>query len=200
MMAGVGDPLMVGHGETRRLLADGAGLCSPGQWPPEQRHPPTGIAARINDALMFELAALGRNRPGGLSGMLADLTSGRLTDSPFPEEATQRLRDYVGELSKGVDVPTDPSQDLQPQPVDVLLLGRVLKLLGDPDWAIMGTYATGVPLGLGVDLPRTPAVFPPELRYPLKEQLEWEVPATGQRLTRGLGVPTTPLQWALHGR
>ena len=103
---------MVGHGETRRLLADGAGLCSPGQWPPEQRHSPSGIAARINDALMFEMAAWGSHRPGGLAGVLADLTSGRLTDPPFPEEAIQRLRDYVGELSKGVDIPTDPSQDL----------------------------------------------------------------------------------------
>ena len=105
--------------------------------------------------------------------MLADLTSGRLTDPPFPEEATQRLRDYVDGLTKGVDIPTDPSQDLQPQPVDVLQLGRVLKLLGETEWAIMDTYATGVPLGLGVDLPRTPAVFPPKLRYSLKEQLEW---------------------------
>ena len=96
VMAGIGDPIMVGHAETRRLLADGAGLCSPGQRPPEKRHPPSGIAARINDALMFELAALDKVSPKGLPGTLADVTSGRLTESPFPEEATRRLRDNVG--------------------------------------------------------------------------------------------------------
>ena len=94
---------------------------------------------------MFELAALDKVSPKGLPGILADLTSGRLTESPFPEEATRRrLRDYVRDLSKEVVVPTGPTQELQPQPVDVLLRGRVLKLLGDPDWAVMGTYATGV--------------------------------------------------------
>ena len=42
--------------------------------------------------------------------------------------------------------------------------GAVLRALNDPDWGIMATYACGVPLGLGVDLPRTPAVFPEKRR------------------------------------
>ena len=37
----------------------------------------------------------------------------------------------------------------------------------------MKVYATGVPIGVGVDMPRTPAVFPPKLKYSLKEQKEW---------------------------
>ena len=40
--AGIGPPIFVGHGESRRLLADGAGLCSPGLWPPERRRPLVG--------------------------------------------------------------------------------------------------------------------------------------------------------------
>ena len=63
----------------------------------------------------------------------------------------------------------------QPQPIDVLLLGAVLRAIGDPDAEIMALYAVGVPLGLNVELPRTPAVFPPKLRYSLAEQLEWGV-------------------------
>ena len=53
-----------------------------------------------------------------------------------------------------------PGEELQPQPVDVLLLGSVLRAIGDLDWEVMRTYAVGVPLGLGVDMPCTPAVFP----------------------------------------
>ena len=34
-------------------------------------------------------------------------------------------------------------------------------------------YAIGVPIGLGVELPRTPAVFPPKTRWSLPEQVDW---------------------------
>ena len=40
--AGRGDPLFVGHGWQRRLLADGVGFCSPGMWPPSKRFPRPG--------------------------------------------------------------------------------------------------------------------------------------------------------------
>ena len=64
-------------------------------------------------------------------------------------------------------------QTLQPQPVDVLLLGGALRAMGDPDSESMLIYATGVPVGLGVDLPRTPKVFPPKQQWSLKQQPEW---------------------------
>ena len=63
-----------------------------------------------------------------------------------------------------------PGEVALPQPVDVLLLGSLLKSFGDPDFEVVTTYARGVPLGVGVDLPRTPAVFPPKLKWALKEQ------------------------------
>ena len=37
----------------------------------------------------------------------------------------------------------------------------------------MATYACGVPLGVGVDLPRTPAVFPEKRMWSLPEQQLW---------------------------
>ena len=52
-------------------------------------------------------------------------------------------------------------------------MGSVLKALGDPDHEIMGTYAVGVPVGLGTDLPRTPKVFPEKTKWSLPEQSEW---------------------------
>eukprot|EP00974_Lingulodinium_polyedra_P090147 8742412-Lingulodinium_polyedra.AAC.1 len=55
----------------------------------------------------------------------------------------------------------------------VLMLGAMLKAVADPDHLIMETYATGVPLGLGVELPITPAVFPPKTKWSLGEQETW---------------------------
>ena len=61
----------------------------------------------------------------------------------------------------------------QPQPIDVLLLGAGLRAVGDPDAEIMALYAIGVPLGLNVELPRTPAVFTPKTKWSLREQQAW---------------------------
>ncbi len=39
------------------------------------------------------------------------------------------------------------------------LIGRLLKLYGDPDWEFVDGMGEGVPLGLDEQLPRTPAVL-----------------------------------------
>ena len=92
-ICGSGDPIFVGSGDRKRLLADEAGLYSPGLWPPERRHPLKGIALLIHKAFSFELKAWAKALEGGLTKVLADLASGRLKDDPFPLEATTRLRD-----------------------------------------------------------------------------------------------------------
>ena len=61
----------------------------------------------------------------------------------------------------------------QQQPVDVLMLGSLMKALDDPDFAIMVEYAIGVPIGLGVNLPRTPEVFPAKVKWSLAGQTYW---------------------------
>ena len=35
------------------------------------------------------------------------------------------------------------AEEMQEQPIDVLLLGSALKAMGDPDWEVMRTYAVG---------------------------------------------------------
>ena len=160
--------MTVGHGDTRRLLADGAGLCSPGLWPPERRHPPTGLAAKLHDALAFEVKKLGQSHSGGLDGILADLAAGRVHTDPFPPEATERLRAYAKDLTRGVTLPLPEGRPIQPQPVDTVLLGKVLRAFGGPDWEVFGLFSVGVHLGLGVDMPRTPAVFPAKTKWSIK--------------------------------
>ena len=61
----------------------------------------------------------------------------------------------------------------QPQLVDTVLLGKVIRAFGDLGRAVLGLYTVGVPLGLGVDLPRTPEVFPAKTKWSLKEQPDW---------------------------
>ena len=59
------------------------------------------------------------------------------------------------------------------QPIDVKIMGALLSAFDDPDAEIMQTYDTGVPLGMGVDLPRSPMVFPEKVKCSLKDQEEW---------------------------
>ena len=143
--AGHGDPLFVSQGRSRRLFADGGGLCSPGQWPPSRRLPESGVAAQFQRAILGELAALPADKSA--RSILAKLMGGELTSDPFPTTATERLRDYLKSLVRDFQEVPDPP--------------------------LMDVYATGVPLGLGVDLPRTPMVFPPKVKWSLGEQEDW---------------------------
>ena len=107
---------------------------------------------------------LGSSTKGGFNRIFDDLASGRVLDDPFPPAATERLRGVVRHAARGHEVKLDASERLQDQPIDVLLLGSAL------NWEVMKTYGVGVPLGVGVELPRTPAVFPPKPKWSLKEQ------------------------------
>ena len=84
MMVGVGDPIMVGRGDTRRLLVGGAGLRFPRLRPPHRQHPPTGLAPKIHETSNFELNAVAGAAQGGLERFLADIVSGRVTSDPLP--------------------------------------------------------------------------------------------------------------------
>ena len=177
---GRGPPIMVGHGLNRRLLADGGGLCSPGLWPPHERHAAQGVAEGIQKALVRELDAWDRSLRSGLNGLFNEFAQGKAEEDPFPPEATRRLKNLLAEVSAPFRITLDPGDVLQDQPIDVLLLGSVLRSLGDPDWEVFRLYATGVPLGMGVQMPRTPKVFPPKQKWSLPEQEAWGVLQNGQ--------------------
>ena len=83
-----------------------------------------------------------------------------------------------------------------------MLLGKVFRLFGGPDWEGLGMYAVGVPLGLGVDLPRTPAVFPAKTKW-LSTLLAVSFMEHGVLFSWPTGhadaitkLPPTPLIWA----
>ena len=74
---------MVGHGDARRLLAGGGGLCSPGQWQPHLRLEPKGVAAKLLEALSHELDTFGKSLVAGLDGLRSPLVSSRVTSNPL---------------------------------------------------------------------------------------------------------------------
>ena len=165
---GDGEPYSVGRGSRRRHLVDGGGLCSPGRWPRAHRRLPEGLCAWLRGRILSEITKLDTDRPAGLLGLLGDLASGRVKSDPFPKESTEAMREALWlELSKlGIVANARPGVD-RPQTIDVRLLGGFLRAAGDPDWRVMDTFARGVRIGVGVRMPRTPAVFPPKRKWRL---------------------------------
>ena len=86
------------------------------------------------------------------------------------------LTSYCGTLS----VNRRTRQD-RAQPVRIRWLQAVLKEAGDPDWKGMKWFAKGIRVGVGVRLPRTPAVFARKRKWRLPEQMDrnaWREPST----------------------
>jgi len=54
--------------------------------------------------------------------------------------------------------------------LDIPLLQALLRNIGDPDAEVMSEYMRGVRIGVGVKLPRTPAVYEERTRWRLPEQ------------------------------
>ena len=151
--------ITVGRGRKKRIFVDGGGLCSPGLKRPTDRPLVRGIAAAtgaFSRALVVARLEGERREPHQL---LADLASGRCQSSPFSEEDVDAARIYLATKLEEAGADLSQPRNYQEQPVDVILLGAALKEAGDPDWNVMHQYARGVRLGVGVKLPRTPAVF-----------------------------------------
>ena len=171
--AGVGSPVYVGRGARRRLFADGGGLCSPGLWHPDARLEPNNAGIQLREALVRSLFAFGESVPGGLPGLAGRLYTGQVEECPFDKPLLAAGRRAV-EAAVGPHMLTvSPPEAVQPSEVDFLLLGSLARALDDPDWEVCPLLARGVPVGLGVDLPRTPEVFPPKVSWSLPEQTEW---------------------------
>ena len=156
-----GQPINCRNHPKGRMFVDGFGLCSPGRWRPEQRGMLSSReewqhAERVQRAIRnFVLEEVGDLRKAALQ-----LAVGRMKSSPFSEQGVQRLRQQVASMLPDPDLAL---QVPERQPFLLHLLSQSLKLLGDPDWACLTQgeecFATGVPLGDEVPLPRTPQVY-----------------------------------------
>ncbi len=167
-LLGHGDPLTVGRGLQLRAIRDGAGLCSPGRWAPQQRRvvdEPKIVELRL---LLREAIAELLQRKGLTARAMIDLVTARdHADSPFPACWERALLESALDIfGPGARARADDRYC----PVRLRLLHAVLTCAGDPDAAVVLDYIAGVSIGVDQRMPRTPAVYGPKRRWSLPEQ------------------------------
>ena len=171
---GIGPPIQALHKGRARDIHDGAGLCSPGRWPPGQRRlPSTPSLARTTKSMEEFLVAwetsLQQEGKGSLRHCLLAAACGHLTCSPFPKGPLDTLRekvraDMVAEGFGGLPVEGDREQT-----IDVRLLQALLRASADPDEGFVDILCSGVKIGADRKLPRTPAAFERKGKWALPE-------------------------------
>ena len=155
---------MVTRGSKERLLIDGAGLCSPGHWPPWSRHPTSIFGRKVRAQVELTM----REEQIDVRNLIENMSSGKVGGDPFQQEALASAKAGIEALVKGKVEAWAPVGEPLVQNIDVKLLSILLSELGDPDAEVFAQYECGVRLGVGVELPRTPAVF--------AEKQHWNVP------------------------
>ncbi len=166
---GHGDPMLVGSHERQRVVCDGAGLCSLGQWPPWQRPAPSDprlqrAAAAVEDFLND----MHRQYGFTAESLFGRLAQGSVEAHPLEGAGWHGLVERFQGIIDGGSGSTFPRPSDQPQRLRVRLLQSVLALGGDPDVPGMEHFCRGVRVGVGVRLPRTPAVYARKRRWRLQ--------------------------------
>ncbi len=167
-LRGQGPPYTVGSGAKRRPFYDGGGLCSPGRWPPHRRPVPSSPKlAQLRSAIWTRLRGLLHVLRKSAQQIMSELLKGGQTESPFRQLVLQELVDDAHRIlgDDAVPLPHD-----RPCVVRLRLLRAILREAADPDAEAMLGFIEGVPIGVGLRLPRTPAVYDRRVRWSLDEQ------------------------------
>ncbi len=185
---GIGPRMEVGSHERRRVLCDGAGLCSLGLWPPWRR--PAGLPpqlASVRTLLLQYLAELPSHLGYSAEVLFDRLAAGQVEADPFVSDqvALPQLVNQVLDLLSSPSASARPRDSDLVQPIRIRALQRVLALGGDPDHRGMEHYVKGVRLGVSYRLPRTPAVFARKRRWRLEGQGDPNFDAASERCALG---------------
>ncbi len=170
---GTGSPMYVGAHERLRPVCDGAGLCSLGAWPPWRRPPVSCPKLLKVRSLIMDYAINLRSHLGisaeHLFGLLA---SGQVRDDPLLKDPVgfRLLVDQVLLSLDNADCSPYARTDDLPQPVRIRMLQSILFLGKDPDHKAIDHFGRGVRIGVGVKMPRTPAVYHRKRRWRLEGQ------------------------------
>ena len=126
---GAGSPILVQYQGKTRPFADGAGLCSPGRWLPEQRSV-DDVATKMRSSLLGLLDA-----ELDTLNLACSLALGRHAVCPFSEDLLREGRRRLMQTATGTsDVDEVPAER---QPFYLGTLAAVAKALGDPDWRVL---------------------------------------------------------------
>ena len=155
-------------GKPGRPLQDGGGLCCPGRWVPSRRNlPPKAIMlTALMDRWLDEKA--GSSGEKFFEGICFSVLSGNCKADPFAEQLGD-LKLRVSKLLANEGLSRPEGSWTKGQEIDfgfMFMLGAWFK---DPDHQAMAEFCQGVRVGVGVELPRTPAVWPSKKKWPLGE-------------------------------
>ena len=160
-------PLLVDWSGKQRDMVDGFGLCSPTRLAPEDRLATIPNRSKWFCVRMAEILdeAVMKTFKCPREACIR-LALGRITECPFEEEVLEEAREKWFKILPG---PAEASHRPEHQPFFLSAIQQSLHLLEDPDWEVFAggkhTFERGVPLGIGVELPRTPAVFRRKVRW-----------------------------------
>ena len=169
-LGGIGSPLEAVWGGKVREFHDGSGLCSPGRWPPGRRlisQAPFAVKLRLSIGKIIKDSIPDPRR------LCMIIACGHLKESPFSAEMMSQVREaWFSALDSGGGDETLNAkfrEKTEHQPFYLFALARSLELINDPDWRQVelapGSYVNGTPVGVGVKLPRTPAVYEKKLKW-----------------------------------
>ncbi len=170
---GEGDPLWVGAFEKRRPIIDGAGICSLGRWPPWRRPRPSARRLIEVRAMLIETVCSLESLAGVSAGeVFGRLARGEVAEDPFPAHLTQSMAERLMCVFDGHGIGARPQPEDREQPIRIRLLQALLREANDPDDVGMTQFAKGVKIGVGIKMPRTPAVYLRKTRWRLAAQAE----------------------------
>eukprot|EP00435_Cladocopium_sp_Y103_P068426 s272_g31.t1 len=162
-----GPPIQVEWDQVERGFTDGFGLCSPTRWKPSQRgeRRDTNMVKLADDTFQVLEDAVREAIPD-VRRAAFELVTGKLVKSPFSELALNKLRDkWFSLLSDKADAAVLD----EGQPFYLRALAQWLKVFKDPDvhWLVdeEDSFASGVFVGVGRPLPRSPQVFQKKLKH-----------------------------------
>ena len=163
---GVGKPMLVGRAGKYRELNDGLGLCSPGRWRLDRRRYPQSALWDKVSSFIWDVTCR-----WATPELLEELTAGKVTALPFKEEELESARSELAALlmDGGLSVARQEGDRTQSTP-NWRLFGALLLAANDPDGQGITDFVKGVPLGVGVRMPRLPAIFRRKVRWRLEEQ------------------------------
>ena len=172
-VGGRGPPIQVTYKSTTRSLHDGGGLCSPGRWPPGRRRLPDASCDATRAAFTGGLRAWQKRlkeTPGGEGRAFAELASGKLKSAPCKVEAIG-VGLAIDRILHDKGFEPDRLEGVRSTLINYRRMSATLKMMGDPDCDFLAVIAAeGVPIGVDVELPRTPTVFEEKTKWPLEPE------------------------------
>ncbi len=151
-----------------------------------QSHPPPKLL-RVRQLIMDYVVHL-RSHVGLSAEQLFDmLATGQVLEDPLSKDprGQRRLVDNVlRALANDECSPYARAEDLA-QPIRIRMLQAILFLGGDPDHRAINHFGRGVRIGVGVKLPRTPAVYARKRRWRLEGQGDPDFDLQGERAALG---------------